>query len=160
VEKIAIGDRFVLYVAQISRFAAITEVIGKMYEDTEKIWSSASTSDEVYPIRLSIKRVIVLPDNVLLDVRLLVPQLSFIPEGLKPAKYGAAFRVLRAIPEPDYKLVESRMQEVLASYEAESTEKFVVKKRLLGPTLNFRALQHAPINEQGVVYLFGMVARN
>lgn len=27
-----------------------------------------------------------------------------------------------------------------------------------GPFLNFRGLQHAPINEQGVVFLFGMVA--
>jgi len=27
-----------------------------------------------------------------------------------------------------------------------------------GPPLNFRGLQHAPINEQGVVYLFGMVS--
>ena len=30
--------------------------------------------------------------------------------------------------------------------------------RLYGPILNFRGLQHAPINEQGVVFLFGMVA--
>jgi hypothetical protein len=27
-----------------------------------------------------------------------------------------------------------------------------------GPFLNFRGLQHAPINEQGVVFLFGIVA--
>lgn len=30
--------------------------------------------------------------------------------------------------------------------------------RLYGPILNFRGLQHAPINEQGVVFLFGVVA--
>ncbi len=30
--------------------------------------------------------------------------------------------------------------------------------RQFGPFLNFRGLQHAPINEQGVVFLFGMVA--
>jgi hypothetical protein len=30
--------------------------------------------------------------------------------------------------------------------------------RQYGPFLNFRGLQHAPINEQGVVFLFGMVA--
>lgn len=30
---------------------------------------------------------------------------------------------------------------------------------LLGEFLNFRGLQHAPVNEQGVVFLFGMVAR-
>lgn len=30
--------------------------------------------------------------------------------------------------------------------------------RLYGSIINFRGLQHAPINEQGVVFLFGMVA--
>jgi hypothetical protein len=30
---------------------------------------------------------------------------------------------------------------------------------MFGPPLNFRELRHEPINEQGVVYLFGMVAR-
>lgn len=33
-----------------------------------------------------------------------------------------------------------------------------VKNSQYGPILNFRGLQHAPINEQGVVYLFGMVS--
>ncbi len=32
------------------------------------------------------------------------------------------------------------------------------EKTQYGPFLNFRGLQHAPINEQGVVFLFGMVA--
>jgi hypothetical protein len=32
-------------------------------------------------------------------------------------------------------------------------------RSLLGEFLNFRGLQHAPVNEQGVVFLFGMVAR-
>ena len=31
-------------------------------------------------------------------------------------------------------------------------------KTRFGSFLNFRGLQHAPINEQGVVFLFGMVA--
>jgi len=30
--------------------------------------------------------------------------------------------------------------------------------RVYGQVLNFRGLQHAPVNEQGVVFLFGMVA--
>jgi hypothetical protein len=31
-------------------------------------------------------------------------------------------------------------------------------KRTFGPPLNFRGLQHEPVNEQGVVFLFGIVA--
>jgi len=34
-----------------------------------------------------------------------------------------------------------------------------IGNRLYGSMLNFRGLQHAPMNEQGVVFLFGMVAR-
>ncbi len=30
---------------------------------------------------------------------------------------------------------------------------------MFGPPINFRGLRHAPINEQGVVFLFGMVSR-
>jgi Homing endonuclease associated repeat len=33
-----------------------------------------------------------------------------------------------------------------------------IQRTQYGPFLNFRGLQHAPINEQGVVFLFGMVA--
>ena len=34
----------------------------------------------------------------------------------------------------------------------------LANKIVYGELLNFRGLQHAPINEQGVVYLFGMVS--
>ena len=33
-------------------------------------------------------------------------------------------------------------------------------KRVFGPPLNFRGLRHEPVNEQGVVLLFGMVAHD
>lgn len=33
------------------------------------------------------------------------------------------------------------------------------RKSLLGEIIDFRGLRHAPVNEQGVVYLFGMVSR-
>ncbi len=32
-------------------------------------------------------------------------------------------------------------------------------RNLFGDFINFRGLQHAPVNEQGVVFLFGMIAR-
>ncbi|HEY0350430.1 MAG TPA: hypothetical protein VGC60_20000, partial [Pyrinomonadaceae bacterium] len=33
------------------------------------------------------------------------------------------------------------------------------KARVFGEPLNFRGLLHAPINEQGVVFLFGMISK-
>ncbi|MGA2065497.1 MAG: hypothetical protein ABSG86_11030 [Thermoguttaceae bacterium] len=38
-------------------------------------------------------------------------------------------------------------------------ESSVAPKQLYGEPFDFRGLRHAPINEQGVVYLFGMVSR-
>jgi hypothetical protein len=35
----------------------------------------------------------------------------------------------------------------------------VGKRRIFGDPLNFRGLRHAPINEQGVVFLFGIVSK-
>lgn len=42
--------------------------------------------------------------------------------------------------------------------ESRGREAPLTNGRRYGPVLNFRGLQHAPINEQGVVFLFGMIA--
>jgi hypothetical protein len=52
----------------------------------------------------------------------------------------------------------------LKEFVAEITKRFRLKSsdsrggRLLGEFINFRGLKHTPVNEQGVVFLFGMVA--
>lgn len=58
----------------------------------------------------------------------------------------------QTIPEPPVK-VESRQPSI--SYSNGSHE----PAQLYGEPIDFRGLRHAPINEQGVVYLFGMVSR-
>lgn len=53
----------------------------------------------------------------------------------------------------------------LKEFVAEISKRFHLKSpgsgrgRLLGEFLDFRGLKHTPVNEQGVVFLFGMVAR-
>lgn len=53
-------------------------------------------------------------------------------------------------------------EEGAGSPQAESAEHTVVPaglSNLYGDFINFRGLQHAPVNEQGVVFLFGMICR-
>lgn len=50
----------------------------------------------------------------------------------------------------------------VGSPQPESAEHAVVRpgfSNLYGDFINFRGLQHAPVNEQGVVFLFGMICR-
>lgn len=53
-------------------------------------------------------------------------------------------------------------EEEAGSPQPESAEHAVVPaglSNLYGDFINFRGLQHAPVNEQGVVFLFGMICR-
>jgi hypothetical protein len=70
--------------------------------------------------------------------------------------------------EPDFHLLSELRDRVVqpaaSAPEQDATESSRAHKwsptdgRRFGPFLNFRGLQHAPINEQGVVFLFGMVS--
>jgi hypothetical protein len=68
------------------------------------------------------------------------------------------FPFIDELPKPTSapdEFTESENQLALSTEQHEWTP---TGGRLYGPILNFRGLQHAPINEQGVVLLFGMVA--
>lgn len=55
-------------------------------------------------------------------------------------------------------LLSERSEEADALSHAMRRSVPLTAGRTYGPFLNFRGLQHAPINEQGVVFLFGIVA--
>lgn len=56
------------------------------------------------------------------------------------------------IPPPPIPLIEEGVRQVPTSEWAKG------EGPEFGPPINFRGLRHAPINEQGVVFLFGMVS--
>jgi hypothetical protein len=68
------------------------------------------------------------------------------PDGLSPEKY----QTVQASPNSPKSVISktSKPQALRRS-----------KKVQYGEPMDFRGLRHAPINEQGVVYLFGMVSR-
>jgi len=60
--------------------------------------------------------------------------------------------------QSDLSLIQN--QESLILPEKNSHPKKPLKKIEYGEPINFRGLRHAPINEQGVVYLFGMISKD
>jgi hypothetical protein len=80
----------------------------------------------------------------------------------------ARLREWAAIHDPDFPYIADLPVSVAAPIGSTSTDHRAATKprwasnakTQYGPFLNFRGLQHAPINEHGVVFLFGMVARD
>lgn len=76
-------------------------------------------------------------------------------DGNLEIQFSQTFSKAISVVEPSnerYILSETQVDDYLPIHNRR-------KRVLLGEPLNFRGLQHAPINEQGVVFLFGMVCR-
>jgi hypothetical protein len=112
VRQVQPGDKILTYVEGLYRFAAICEATSKFYyDDKNKVWPEDS---DAWPCRFKTRPILVLADNELLDVKKLVPQLTFITPRQKATKWGLAFQQgLIEIPEEDFGLVESEMKKLL-----------------------------------------------
>ena len=111
VRQVQPGDKILTYVEGLYRFAAICEATSKYYhDDRNRIWPEDSDS---WPCRVRTRPILVLPDQELLDVKKLVPELTFITPRQKATKWGLAFQQgLIEIPEEDFGLVESEMRKL------------------------------------------------
>ena len=109
VKQVEPGDKVLAYVEGLYRFAAICEATSKYYYDNKnKIWPEDS---DAWPCRFRTRPLLVLADSELLDVKKLVPQLTFITPRQKATKWGLALQQgLIEIPEEDFGLVESEMK--------------------------------------------------
>lgn len=94
-------------------------------------------------------------------------------DTLMRRRFGGTPGVLQAYREwlvnnhPESPILEQlsakSQHEVVLPPEVPTVNTAALKRRdgsgpLFGPPINFRGLHHAPINEQGVVYIFGMVS--
>jgi hypothetical protein len=111
VRQVEPGDKVLAYVEGLYRFVAICEATSKFYyDDKNRIWSEDT---ETWPCRFKMRPLLVLADNELLDVKKLVPHLTFITPRQKATKWGLAFQQgLIEIPEEDFGLVESEMRKL------------------------------------------------
>lgn len=128
VNEINIGDRFVLYINQLLRFGAIIEATGKPYfDDKHKVWVD---DDEIWPCRFETKALLILDNDELLNVKKLVPDLSFITAEQKRINWGLAFhQSLRKIPSEDFELIESEMRKISSLKEVKLAEPAISEKK-------------------------------
>jgi predicted RNA-binding protein len=82
------GDYLLCYVAGISRFIGLLEVLSRPFSDTSSIWSS-----DIYPLRLRVKVVLALTPETAVPVKELMEDLSVIRNLKSPSKWAISFRI-------------------------------------------------------------------
>lgn len=104
------GDRIVLYLTKIMRFAASITVTGELYEDREKIWPGKPGKVDPYPWRFATEPELVLDEDRFVPAEELKDDLEHIrkwpPEHWKLAFQGQ----IRTVSEHDAELLMARMR--------------------------------------------------
>jgi len=163
VSKIKPGDFFVCYVTKLSRFCGILRAVSVPYKDEEKarqIWKR-----DFFPCLIDVEPLITF------DLLHSVPKDEIVPKLSVAAKWGGIIRGSPTrIPFADGELIKRMLEESKVKAKEYPITKRIAKvkvsgrKRMLkqeyGAPIDFRGLRHAPLNEQGVVYVFALVARD
>lgn len=162
-------DKIVVAVTRLKGIGALLDVASSVFHDTSRVWTDPHEPAELFPYRLKTRPTWTASGSDLVDLQAIWRSLDTLTPAQKgdPRGLGALLqRTLREIPQKDYATIESAtirpappVPPPTASVPAVPRRVPSTKKRVFGRPLNFRELRHEPINEQGVVYLFGMVAR-
>lgn len=108
------GDRIVLYLTKVMRFAAAITVTGELYEDREKIWPGKPGNPDPYPWRFATEPELVLEEARFVPAEELKDDLEHIrkwpPEHWKLAFQGQ----IRAVSEHDADVLMARLRSAAA----------------------------------------------
>jgi hypothetical protein len=100
VSKINSGDILLCYLTGVKRWVGLLEVTGNMYEDSSPIWA-----EEVFPIRLPVKPLVILTPEQGIPMEDMWGKLTFFP---KDASSGKWVGMVRGSPTP-YKKVDGEV---------------------------------------------------
>ena len=114
-EQIAPGDRIVFYLTGIQAFGGIVRVTGGMFEDREKLWPGKPGKADAYPWRFETEPLLVLDDASFVPAEEVALELEHVRKW--PAEHWQlAFQgQLRAVPDADAELLESRIREAASA---------------------------------------------
>jgi hypothetical protein len=104
------GDRIVLYLTRVMRFAASVRVTGDLYEDREKLWPGKPGKADAHPWRFPTQPELVLDEPRWLEAESVKDELEHIRKW--PAEHWKlAFQgQIRTISEADADLLLARMR--------------------------------------------------
>ena len=108
------GDKLIFYLTKIMKFGGLAAVTSDYYEDHTPVFKSEKKPGEDYPFRVRVKPEIVLEPSQYLDVREIAPRMQYTRKW--PAEHWRlAFQGnLHRIPEADYQMIVSLMQQAAA----------------------------------------------
>lgn len=113
-ERMADGDRLVWYITKEMVFAGYATITGTYFEDHEPIWEgkpAAGKPPEDYPWRVPIRKELVLDRDDWIDVEGIARRMSYVSKW--PAEHWRlAFQGnLHNIPEEDFELIKSALEQ-------------------------------------------------
>ena len=160
VSKIAPGDLFICYLIKLSRFCGILEATSKPYKDENKakqVWKQG-----FFPCLVNVKPLITF------DILHSIPKDEVVPRLSIAKKWSGYIRGSPVqLPPPDAQLIESileKQRQEMREYPIKVMEKVTIhrpsREQEYGIPIDFKGLRHAPLNEQGVIYLFALVAED
>jgi predicted RNA-binding protein len=101
------GDRIVLYLTKVMRFAAAIRIAGELYEDRSKIWPGKPGKADAYPWRFATEPELVLEEPCWLAAETVKDDLEHIRKW--PAEHWKlAFQGnLHQIPDEDFEALRA-----------------------------------------------------
>ena len=114
-EQIAPGDRIIFYLTSIQAFGGIVRVTGEMFEDRKKLWPGKPGKADPYPWRFETEPLLVLDEDSFVPAEDVALELEHVRKW--PAEHWQlAFQgQLRAVPDADAELLESRIREAASA---------------------------------------------
>jgi hypothetical protein len=109
-EQMAPGDRIVLYLTQVSAFAASITLISELFEDRTPVWPGKPGEADAYPWRFESRPELVLDDDARLPAEVVKDELDHIRKW--PAEHWKlAFQgQLRTVSEHDAGVLLAAME--------------------------------------------------
>jgi len=110
VQRITEGDRVLLYISHIRRFAATATALSSFYESEEDIWVKEGTSG--FPYHIKLEPGVILKDEQFIDANILAPRLEYVKRWNPEDWYMAFQGNLHLLPKNDFTLIEEEMKKL------------------------------------------------
>ena len=108
VQRITEGDRVLLYISHLRRFAATATAMSSFYEGEEPIWANEGSTG--FPYHIKLQPGVILKDEQFIDANLLAPRLEYIKRWNPEDWYMAFQGNLHLLPKNDFTLIEGEMK--------------------------------------------------
>ena len=119
VQRIAGGDRILMYLTHLRRFAATATATSDYFEADDALWEREGKAG--FPFRVNIRPEIVLKDEQFMDANQIAPRLEYVKRWA-PEDWHLAFQGnLHLLPKSDFLLIEEEMKKLHFGKEYEPT---------------------------------------